>query len=181
MNAPTTFRAGDSTSWSESLPDYLPADGWSLNLRLLWSSGGANIPTTPSGDEYAVSLTGTETANWPAGPATLVSQAVKGADKITLGSQAVTILPDLMTSASHDGRSANRKALEAAEAALAAYLTGGQAMVEEYEIAGRRMKFRSADEITKLINFYKPLVAKENAALALLQGGGAPGRVYYRG
>lgn len=181
MNAPTTFRAGDSASWSESLPDYLPADGWALNFRLLWAAGGADIPSTPSGDEHAVSLSATATASWPAGPATLVSQAVKGAEKITLGSQSVTILPDLMAAVSHDGRSRNQRALDAAEAALLAYAEGGKAHVAEYEIDGNRMRFRDTQQILDLINHFKRLVAKENAALALVQGGGAPGRVYYRG
>lgn len=181
MNAPTTLRAGDSVSWSESLPDYPASAGWVLKYRLLWSTGGADIPTAADGAAHAVALVNADTKDWPAGPATLVAWVEKDSNRQTLGNQPVTVLPDLSVAVAHDGRSQNRKALEAAEAALAAYLTGGQAMVAEYEIAGRRMKFRDADEITKIINHYKPLVAKENAALAMLAGGGVPGRVFYRG
>lgn len=181
MNAPTTFRAGDSVSWSESIPDYPASAGWVLKYRLLWSAGAAEITTAADGDDHAVALVNADTKDWPAGPATLVSWIERGQWKQTLGSQPVTIQPDLTVAANHDGRSQNRIALEAAEKALKEYLTGGQAMVAEYEIAGRRMKFRDAAEITAIINFYKPLVAKENAALALLAGGGVPGRVYYRG
>jgi hypothetical protein len=186
MNEPITFRAGDSASWSESLPDYLASAGWSLNYRLLWPVGTAvDIPSAAefTGDEerYVVSLLSTDTAGWAAGQATLVSWVEKGGARITLEQKAVTILPDLTVATSHDGRSAYKKALDQAEAALAAYAAGGKACVAEYEIAGRRMKFRDTQQILDLINHYKRLVAKETAALAMLQGGGAPGRVYYRG
>lgn len=180
MSTPDTFRAGDSVSWSEALPDYLPADGWSLKLRLLWIAGNAAFEAAGSGTEHAVNLTSQQTSTWAAGPATLVRWVEKSGSKVTLGSQSVTILPDLTVATSHDGRTLNRKALDAAEAALAAFLVGGRAMVEEYEIAGRKMKFRSAEDIQKLIDYYRPKVARENAALALLEGGSVPGRVIYR-
>lgn len=181
MNAPTTFRAGDSIAWTETLPEYPASAGWVLKYRLLWAAGAAAINTAASGDDHAVNLAASASTSWPAGPATLVSWVERGAVKTTLGSQAVTILPDLSATVSHDGRSKNQRALDAAEAALLAYAEGGKAHVAEYEIDGNRMKFRSSQEILDLINHYKRLVAKETAALALLQGGGAPGRVYYRG
>lgn len=182
MNEPTTFRAGDSASWSESLPDYPASAGWLLKYRLIWPTGtGVNLTATPAGNDFAVSLVSSDTTGWTAGKATLVSWVEKGTDRVTLEQKAVTILPDMTQAITHDGRSANKQALDAAEAALAEYLKGGKATVAEYEVAGRRMKFRDADQIIALINHYKPLVARENAALALLQGGGMPGRVYYRG
>lgn len=182
MNEPTTFRAGDSASWSESLPEYLASDGWTLHYRLLWPTGTAvDIVTSADGDDFAVALASSATSSWPAGQATLVSWVTKEAARVTLEQQPVTILPDLTTAATHDGRSANKKALDQAEATLAAYAAGGKACVAEYEVAGRRMKFRDTQQILDLINHYKRLVAKETAALALLQGGGMPGRVYYRG
>ncbi len=183
MNEPTTFRAGDSASWSESLSDYPASAGWSLKYRLIWPSGsGVNLTATPAGDDFEINLDSANTSAWQPGQATLVSWVEKApAERITVGQKIVTILPDLTQAVTHDGRSANKQALDAAEAALAEYLKGGKATVAEYEVAGRRMKFRDADQILALINHYKPLVARENAALALLQGGGMPGRVYYRG
>lgn len=181
MNSPTTFRAGDSASWSESLSAYPASAGWVLKYRLLWPTAqGIDIPTTPDGDAHAVALSAASTKDWQAGPATLVAWVEKGNDSITIGQQPVQVLPDLRQQVNHDGRSANRRALDAAEAALLKYLEGGQSMVEEYEIAGRRMKFRSTQEIRDLIAFYKRAVAKETAAFAILQGGGMPGRVHYR-
>lgn len=182
MNEPTTFRAGDSAAWAESLSAYPAGAGWSLKYRLLWPAGqGVDIPSAADGDGHAISLTRAETANWTAGKATLVSWVEKGEERVTIGQVAVTVLPDLTQSINHDGRSQNRKALDDAEAALAAHIASGKMVVAEYEIAGRKMKFRDVDQILALIAHYKPLVARENSALLLLQGGSVPGRVYYRG
>lgn len=181
MDTPDTFRAGDSITWTESLPEYPPSDGWSLRFRLLWSTGNAHFDGAPDGDNYTVSLSSEDTASWSAGSATLVRWVEHSGAKKTLSSNPVTILADLTEATQHDGRSRNRRALDAAEAALSAYLSGGKGMVAEYEIAGRKMKFRDAEQIVAIINHYRPLVARENAAMALISGGSTPGRVYYRG
>lgn len=182
MNCPATLRAGDSVKWSESLPDYPASAGWVLKQRLLWSSGsGVTLAGVAQGDDFDFTVATTDSKDWKEGKATLVQWVEKGSEKITLGQKEVTILPDLSVAVSHDGRSQSRKALDDAEAALANYMASGQLHVAEYEIAGRRMKFRDAEQIQKLITHYKTEVAKENAALALLNGGSVPGRVYYRG
>ena len=182
MDEPTSFRAGDSASWTVNLPDYLPSAGWSLKYRLLSLGGVAqDIAATPSGDDYAVAITSSESASWIAGSATLVKFVEKGAQKVTLAPVVVQILPDLSVAASHDGRTANEKGLADAEAALAAYVAAGQMHVECYEIAGRSMKFRTVQDIKDLINHYRLAVAKDNDAKALLTGGSPRGRVYYQG
>lgn len=177
---PTTFRAGDSVGWTISLPAHPAADGWALAYRLLWPTGTAvDIATTGAGDDYTVALTATNTATWAAGSATLVSWVERGAEKVTLGTQAVMVLPDLTVAANHDSRTRNQKALDAARLALETYLASGRMHVESYDIGGRQMKFRSADEIRDLIQFYERECARERSALAILQGG-VPGRVLTR-
>lgn len=180
MTAPTSFRAGDSVSWTEDLPAYPASGGWALKYRLLWAAGAAvTINASASGDAHAVDLTATATASWAAGAATLVSWVEKATERVTLDQQAVTILPDLTSAATFDGRSAAVKGLADAKAALADYVAGGKLHVAEYDIAGRRMKFRTAQEITDLIAHYEREVASERALAALLSGG-APGRVNVR-
>ena len=180
MTAPTTFRAGDSVTWTEDLPAYPASAGWVLKYKLLFAAGTASaFAAVAAGDAHAVTLAGSTTAGWAAGAATLVSWVEKGADRVTLDQQAVTIQPDLAAAATFDGRSQATKGLADAKAALAAYVAGGKAHVAEYDIAGRRLKFRSADEIVTLIDFYEREVAGERALAAVLQGG-TPGRVYAR-
>lgn len=185
MEEPTTLRAGDSVSWTKSLPTYPSTDGWSLHYRLLWPTGtAAEITTSASGVDYTVSLTAANTASWAAGSASLVSYVKKGSgaseERATLERLDVTILPDLTAAATFDGRTQNQKALADARTALASYMAGGKLHVAEYDVAGRRMKFRAASEITDLINYYEREVARERIATAIANGG-APGRVVYRG
>ena len=182
MDHPNTFRAGDSVAWRVSLTDYPPAAGWSLTYRLLSAAGIAqNIVATPDGDDYSVSLSAAATADWPAGPAALVCLVAKGDERITLGAPLVTVLPNLAVAGNHDGRSAAEKGLADAEAALAAYVAAGQMHVDGYEVAGRKMQFRSVDDIRALITHYRLAVLKERAARAQANGDAPPGRVYYRG
>lgn len=182
-NEPTAIRAGDSVSWSRELPEYSADDGWALKYRLLYAAGAAvAITSTGAGTTHTVALTSAQTAAYAAGQATLVAYVEKAAtsERVTLESTPIAILPDLTTAATHDGRSANQIALANAKAALAAYMEKGQAHVAEYDIAGRRMKFRAATEITDLIAYYERECAKERVAQALLEGNPAPGRVQVR-
>lgn len=177
---PSTLRAGDSAGWSVSLLGYSPAEGWELHYRLLWPTGtAADIETAAVGESYTVSISAETSAAWPAGVATLAWWATKGSDRKTLGQQPVTILPDLAVVATFDGRSDNEKALAAARAALTKYLESGRGHVESYTIAGRQMKFRSADELRDLIEHYERACAIERARAQSLQGH-ATGRILTR-
>lgn len=180
LAAPTTFRAGDSVSWTESLPAYPANAGWVLKIRFLWPTGTAiQITASASGADHAVSLTAAQTASWAAGTATRVAFVEKGAERITLDQSAVTVLPDLGAATTFDGRSQAVKALADAKAALAAYVATGRVHVAEYTIGDRSMKFRSAQEIHDLIAHYEREVASERAMAAVLQGQ-SPGRVRVR-
>lgn len=181
MNSPDTFRAGDSVSWSESLADYPAGAGWVLKYRLIWSSGTPkDFEATASGDDHAVALSAATTATYAAGSATLVAWVEKSGEKITLDSKLVTILPDLTTATTFDGRSKNRRALDDAEAALQSYLAGGRGMVQEYAIGDRQYKFRNLAEIRDLIAELRTAVARENAVLGALNGTPANNKIYYR-
>jgi hypothetical protein len=167
-----------------SLPDYPAGAGWQLYYRLLWRTGPAvTIAAAADADDHAVALTGEDTAGWQAGLATLVWWVTREEGevevRITLGSRAVQILPDLTTAATYDPRSLNERALADAQAALAAHMGSGRAHVEEYEIAGRRMRFRSVDELRALVEYYQREVATERAH-ALAAVGVSPGRILTR-
>lgn len=163
---PTTIRAGDTVTWERELEDYSATDGWALKYRLLYASGTAvAIASTGSGTLHTVSLTSADTDGFVAGDATLVGYVEKGSgaslERRTVFSAVIEILADLIAATTHDGRTDNQIALEAARAALKTYMENGQAHVAEYDIAGRRMKFRDAEQITKLIRYYEAEVKRE--------------------
>lgn len=170
MDIPTTepieLRAGDSIVWERDLDDYSAADGWTLKYKLMWATGTAvAFSAVGVGTLHSVTLTATATASYAAGTATLAGYVEKGSggtlERVTLSTSLLTILPDLTAATTHDGRSANRIALDNARAALASYMAKGQAHVAEYDIAGRRMKFRDSQQIMDLIRYYEAEVARE--------------------
>lgn len=182
MTSPDTLRAGDSADWTEGLPEFPAADGWTAKVRILFKSGTpADLTGAASGTDWAFTATAAITAAWPAGPSTLVLYVERGdggtAQRSTLRQRAINILPNLLQAATFDGRSAARIALADCEAAMAKYASAGQTHVQSYTIAGRTMQFRTTSEILDLIRYYKAQVAREDAALAILSGG-TPGRVY---
>lgn len=163
---PTTIRAGDSVVWARELEDYSVADGWALKYRLLYASGTAvAITSTGSGTTHTVNLTSADTDGFVAGDATLVGYVEKGAgaslERKTVFSAVIEILADLAAATTHDGRTDNQIALEAARAALKTHMQNGQAHVAEYDIGGRRMKFRDVEQITALIRYYEAEVKRE--------------------
>jgi len=185
MNAPDTFTAGDTASWSETFPDYAPADGWVLLFRLLWPTGtacgiqrrrgrgGRGLSASPPPSLKAGPLA--RPPWWPV----VQRGTAPDLERKTLGSQPITIQPNLAVVATHDPRTQNERALADCRAALAAYVRSGQFHVQEHDVDGRRISFRSADEIRALIEFYEREVAYERALAAALTGQ-TPGRVRIR-
>ena len=175
---PLSIRAGDSLSWSRSLPEYSAADGWTLKYRILWTTGSspASFSAAGVGTQHTVTLAAATTAAWAAGRATLfvfVERTIGPAtERVSLETKTIDIEANLATATTFDGRSANVKALDDLKTALASYCTAGHGPVAEYQIGDRRMKFRSTAEIADLIAHYEREVARERAVA---------GRVFYRG
>ena len=181
MGEPTSIRCGDTVTWHTEPAGYTPATGWSLRYRLLQPVGAPlEVTGVASGAGWDITLPATETAKLIAGAGTLVPIVEKSGQRATLSFSAVKILPDLSTLTAFDARSDDERALAQAEAALAEY-AATQGVVEEFEVAGRRMKFRSIKEIEDLIAYYRRRVNRAGIAKAILAGEPPPGRAFYRG
>jgi hypothetical protein len=177
---PTTIAAGDTVTWRRDLPDY-PAGEWTLKYRLINLSGHIDIVTTASGTTHVVDEPASTTVAWTAGTYIWQSYVVDGAGvRYTIGSGTMVIKPNLAAmSAGYDARSTARKALDDARAARAAYIaTNGH--VAEYEIAGRRMKYKNAAEIEAHIQALEREVASEAKAERLAAGLPSGNRVLVR-
>lgn len=175
MKIPTTILAGDSLSWTDSVPLYPASQGYTLHYALLKSGTRIVIDGTASGDEYAVSVAIATTAAYAAGTYDWTAYVTKGsggtAERYTVGSGRTLILPDLSAqSGGYDNRSQSRKILEDLKTAYQAYITNGSGHIQEYEIAGRRMKYRSAAEILQQINYWEAKCAAEDRQAAIANG-----------
>jgi hypothetical protein len=182
MNIPSTLRAGDTFSWTESLPDYPASNGWTLTLVLSkYGQTLITIEATADGDDYAIAITAAVSALWTAGVYSWMAYVYKEveeviSEKYTLESGNLTILPDLTQAGSTtDLRSHAKKVLDAIEALLE-----GKTDVISYSIAGRSISKMTPTELIKWRSFYKTEYQRELEAEAIARGEDNPRRIGVR-
>lgn len=174
MTTPTTepaaVTAGDSISWLRSLPAYPATSGWTLKYRLLNASAKIDIVATASGADHLVQIATAASAAYQAGTYDWTAWVEAGSERLTVDHGRITIKPDFASLNTYDGRSNARKTLDALEAAYQQYIQAGSAHVAEYEIAGRRMRYRSAAEMREEIEFWRNQVNIEERRAAIAAG-----------
>lgn len=185
MKIPTTIIAGDNLSWTDSVPLYPASQGYTLHYALLKSGTRIVIDSTASNDDHAVAVLPATTAAYATGAYEWTAYVTKGsggsAERYTVGSGRTTILPDLSAqSGGYDNRTQSRKILEDLKTAYQTYITNGSGHVGEYEIAGRRMKYRSAAEILQQINYWEAKCAAEDRQAAIANGQAPANRLLVR-
>lgn len=160
---PTRIRAGDTLSWTKSLSDY-PADTWALHYRIWNASSKYDITASADGADHLVSVTAATSATYVAGDYQWTSWVTSGAERYTISAGRITILPDIAAIASpgYDSRSTAKKTLDMLDAAMLAH--GANAWVQEYEIAGRRMRFKDVGEFMAFRSKLQYEVAREEMA-----------------
>lgn len=178
--APERVTAGDTVAWLRSYSDYPASAGWSVTVTLINASGKITLTSTASGDDHLIQASAATSAAWSAGDYAWQETISKAGERYTTAQGRLTVAPSFAASATLDNRSNARKALEALEAAYVEYISNGQGHVAEYEIAGRRMKFRNAAEIWQQIDRLKREVAAEDRAARLAAGLPARRRVLVR-
>lgn len=141
---PQSITAGDTAAWTKTLADYPANASWVLAYTLINAKRKISISSSASGADHAVSVAAATTAGWPAGTYQWQATVTKTTERYTVGSGVIVIRPNLAAATLLDQRSPARKALDAADLALASY--GAKAYLQEYEIAGRRQRFASAGE-----------------------------------
>ena len=162
---PAEVRAGDTVQWSRSLADYPPADGWTLSYTLVTPTSVHNFAATTPGDQYQALVTAATTAAWPAGNATLVEQVTSGAQRHTLGEYFFRVLPNVATGDGADTRTHAQKVLDN----INAWLEGKADFAGEVELAGRRIRNYSLEELLMLRDRYAAMVAAEVSGKGLVR------------
>ena len=166
---PSSIVAGDTVAWQKALPDFLASAGWVLKYRLINVAGKYDITASASGDNHAVNVSAATSAAYAAGAYTWTSYVEKAGERYTVETGALTIKPNLAAEAGgFDTRSSAKKALDLFDAAILAQ--GASAWCQEYEIAGRKMKYRTAADFLLMYNRLKAEVAREVAADRIAAG-----------
>lgn len=177
---PQSVRAGDTIAWTKSLSDY-PAPTWTLKYRLINAAGALDITAGASGADHAVTVAAAVSTTWQPGRYTWQSYVTSGAQRFTLATGVMEVLPDLAKQAAgYETRSTARVILDQLEAAYKTYITNGQGHIQKYQIGEREMWFRSASDFIKQIEYWRSQTASEDAAAAIAAGLGNPRRLYVR-
>jgi hypothetical protein len=176
---PASFVAGDTLTWTKHLADY-PAGAWTLKYRLLNAAGKIDITATASGTDHLVSVSAATTAGYTAGDYDYLAWVEKSGERVSIGQGRIKVIANLAALNTYDGRSPARKIYDGLLAAYQSRVDGGQGFVQEYEIAGRRMKFTTAADWLNQMNYWKAQVAAEDRAAKIAAGLATGNRVMVR-
>jgi uncharacterized protein YlxP (DUF503 family) len=117
LNLPYRIHAGDSVSFTDSVSNYPASAGWLLRYTLVTAKNKYLLDSVANGDNHDISATTSITAIWAPGYYRWVAFAVKGAERYTIATGNIEILPDI-TSGAIDQRAHVEKVLDAIEATI---------------------------------------------------------------
>ena len=165
---PASLIAGDTAKWLKSLADYPAIEGWSLEYQLINKNHKITIAATAQGSDFLINVAASVTAAWQADEYAYRAQVSKAGEVYTVSSGTIIIKPSFNVN-NLDTHTPARKIYETL---LAAYQTASveRAFVQEYEIAGRRMKFMNMTDWIKAIEYWKAQVVLEARTEKLTNG-----------
>lgn len=176
---PARLTAGDSASWTIEASDYPASAGWSMRYALVSASARVQLDSTASGDAHVFALSTTVSATLTPGRWSWQRYAVRTGERVTLGSGALEVLPNLdNASTGLDTRSSARAMLENLETWMRD--PNSCAWVGELQIAGRVVKNIPIPDLLALIDRLKRDVRAEDAAEALANGRSPRNRILVR-
>lgn len=157
---PAALRAGDTAKWRRELPDYPASAGWQLKVALVGQAGAYNATAAADGDAHAFTIAATTTASWAPGRYVLTEFVVQGAERYTLGTSELQVLPDLaVATTGSDTRTHARKVLDAIEA----WLETKAPTAASVEVAGRKLANYPLADLLSLRDRYRAEVRRETA------------------
>lgn len=162
---PALHTAGDTFSGVLDGAACPASAGWTAQLVLI-GPARITLSATASGADHAVTALATATGAWIPGSYQVRAVFTLGAERRSADIGALQVRPD-PAAAGTDAR----KLLGRAEGALAdlqaaydAALSSGKAWVQEYEIAGRRMRFRDIGHLAQALDRARRDVQAERSA-----------------
>ena len=174
---PTQHVAGDTLNVTLSGDLYPPADGWSAQLVLLGPVRVAVAATAGSSDYTATTTTVTV-----AGVYALRGIYTRAPSRYTVDLGQLTVTPDpaLNGTTGQTLKGAAQLRLDALLTMYDAHIASGKAIVGEYQIAGRQMRFSTLADLLTAINAARRDVEAEAAAQRIAAGLGGRTRFVVR-
>lgn len=165
--------AGETLNYSAALADYPASSGWALTLYLNPRAGGTvrSVVSTADGDAHLLQATAATTAAWAAGSYAWELWAALGAEAYRLEAGQLEVLPSLVAAAAGlDTRTAAEIMLDGLKAKYREHMTSGNAVVGEYTVNGRSVKYKDVAQLIKAIHQAEREVQAERAAARMAAG-----------
>lgn len=168
---PAQHTAGTTFQALRALPDYAPADGWSLTYALVKTGQQILLAATDDGNgAHLLSIPASETANWAVGSYKYQGVVTNGVEVHQVDAGTIEILPSFAAAASgYDGRSHARYMVDILEAVIR---NRAPKDVLEMELHGRKIKNIPPKDLEEIRLKYMAEVCREAAAAAGKTGSG---------
>ncbi len=159
---PTSLRAGETLTFSRSLPDYSASAGWSITYYFTGVNGQFSFTSAASGGDHLVTVAASATAEWVAGDYFGSGIVTDGSSKFEVYSAKLTVKPNLATiEPGTDLRSQNRRILDNVNAAIEGKATHD---ILNSDVEGTKIERLTPEQLLVLRDRYAQLVAAEEAA-----------------
>lgn len=176
LKIPAKINAGDTLSFSDSVSGYPASSGWALKYVFVNASEKQEIESSADGDSHVFSIAPAITVKWKQGKYTWSAFVTNGADRFTIESGKLEIIPDLVAGPS-DQRSHVEKTLDALEAAIEKSATNDQL---SFSIAGRSVARYTLEEKLKLRDKYRAELIILNRKERVVNGQASGAKVLVR-
>jgi hypothetical protein len=178
MSIPSIIAAGDTVTWTESLGCY--ESGAVLSYALRGPGAPVNLAV---GSDGSASLDAVTSTGMNSTPATVIwywqRYVAVGADRRLDGEGQLQVKANLAAlTGAFDGRSQTQKNLDAVRAAITARANGG--LVQSYSIGQRNLAREPVKELLALESRLVAQLRREQAAQAIANGKGNPGKTFVR-
>lgn len=164
---PAVITAGDTVTWSRSLPDYPATDGWLLSYALRGPTA-IDITAAANGVDHLVDVGTVVSSGYADGLYTMQGYVSNGTSRFTVYTGPVTIKPDLAAAgAGYDGRSHVKRTLDAIEAVIEGRASKGD---QQLSIDGTTLIKMTATDLLNLRTRYQNEYRREQQAARVAQG-----------
>jgi hypothetical protein len=182
MKMPPKLVAGETLNYITEprvASTYPASAGWVVTLYLNARAAGTatTVSSTASGDDHVLEVAATVTAGWGAGWYGWEIWASLGLERYRIDDGQLQVVAGLLSAAAGaDTRSLAQRALDDAEAALAAWTP----TTKRYKIGEREMEFNDQGDIIALISHWRAAVTREQAAQSMAAGRPNPRKLQVR-
>lgn len=177
---PEQIAVGETLEWRKVLPDFLPADGWTLTYYVRGAGKGFDQAATADGAGYRVTVDKSVTAQMSPGKYYFEARVSNSAaeHEVARGEMlAVLSIKGMSVTATLDDRSQAQQILDAIDAMMLGKATLDQ---QSYQIGNRQLARIPIPDLLKLKTHYAQVVSRERRAARLQAGGPYLKTVYVR-